>query len=121
MKITQAQVEMEPRELACILTDAIETGAIRYWANDTDEVKGVSTVRDSELNVVDIGLQIVNAQGEPVWHHVTPEKVQASINKLLADAKTPGWLRNQILREDLDAGGTDYIIQDVVFGQQVYA
>lgn len=101
-----------------ILTDAIETGAIAYWANDYGPI---TIERNQDLDITQAKFSANNAAGEKTDYIVNAETIQAGINRILE----PGFEINpeiidQIVAGDNDDQSCDCIIQAALFGQLVY-
>jgi hypothetical protein len=101
-----------------ILTDAFETDAISYWVYEFSKPQ-----RDKELNVIEFEIVEDNENDEDTKkkYVINCNTVFEGIRKLFSkDFQISKRIKNQILNNDIDAEGTDCIIQAGLFGEIIY-
>jgi len=102
-----------------ILTDAFETDAISYWVYEFHKPQ-----RDKDLNVVEFEIVEDNENDEDTKkkYVINRDTVFEGIRKLFSkDFQISKRIKNQILNNDIDAEGTDCIIQTGLFGEIIYS
>jgi len=116
MKVT---IKLTRQERLDILTDAIETNAIQYWAC---EYGPINIWRSKNWAIIRVGFYANNEKGEKFFYMVNHAVIQTGIDRILA----PGFeVRDdikyaRILADDNDQESCDVIIQAALFGQLVY-
>jgi hypothetical protein len=116
MKIISIKVELTQQECRDVLTTAIESNAIQYWAC---EYGSIEIKRDSESNIYEAKFTADNALNQKINYTVTAKTIQAGVDKLLELNESGRW-REMILNEDIDSDCADSIIQYALFGELVY-
>ena len=101
-----------------ILTTAIESNGIQYWACDYGRI---TIARDSERNITKAVFEADNASGERERYTVTPTVIQKGVNVLLS----PGFeirddIKKNIITSNVDDEASDCIVQAGLFGELVY-
>ena len=102
-----------------ILTDAIETNAIQYWAC---EYGPINIWRAADLTITRAEFHADNENGEKTFYRVTHANIQTGIDRILKPSfQVREDIRDErILADDNDAESCDVIIQAALFGQIVY-
>lgn len=116
MKILK--VELTDQECKDILTTAIESAAIQYWACDDGPI---SIWRDKDDNVYKARFTAENGAGERKKFMVTLAKIRKGVKKILCGSVDIGDdIVASILDDDVDQEAADCIIQAAIFGSLVY-
>lgn len=112
-------VELTLQERIDILTDAVETGAIRYWAATEGRI---SITRDPETSeVTRLEFKAYNDDSTLVTFTLTPASIQAGVNKVLENTfQVRDDIRDSIVTADIDSEATDVIVQAFCFGEIIY-
>lgn len=113
MKILQ--VQLTDQECYDILTNAIETRAIQYWAC---EYGLINIWRDKELNITKAVFHADGADGKKHKYTITPATIRRGVKVLLN-------LGNYLTIDDpndpdFDTEDDDNIIQVGLFGEIIY-
>jgi len=117
MKI-EIDYDLTDEKINNILTDAVETGAIGYWISGCYEIK-----RDADLNVIEFEIRVENEENEKQTKYlVNRDTIFEGIRRLFhKDFEISNRIKKQILDNDIDAEGTDCIIQTGLFNEIIYA
>lgn len=120
MKITG--IELEDQDIAYILTDALETNAIGYWAVYSDWKRIKSDDKDLDNCVEDILIKELNEEETDftVPHLVNRETIVKGVELIVAGKVDAPRIRDMILDDDIDADGVDCIVQVGLFGEIKY-
>lgn len=111
-------ITLTDEEKISILTDAIETNAIQYWACDYDKI---IIQRDAESNITRAEFFADNQEGTKMKWTITPNTIQKGINRLFTEKfQIRRDIRDAVIRFDNDAETCDCIIQAALFGELVY-
>jgi hypothetical protein len=114
MKTTATYTKQERLE---ILTDAIETDAIQYYAD-------IVTIKRNEDGLIERVIIHASDDGsdENIREYViTPATIQDGINALLNnDFEIAEEIRQLVLNNDIDSEAADCIIQAALFGKLIY-
>ena len=115
-------IELEEKDILYILTDALETDSISYWANEydwerikskTDEIDGcVKVIYIKELNDQETEFTIP--------HIVNYETIKLGVERIIKGEVEDSRIRQMILDDDIDSDGCDCIIQAGLFGVLKY-
>lgn len=118
MKIITAKIELSHQERLDVLTNAIESNGIQYWACEYGKI---NIWRDEELNIFKATFRADNEQGVKVLYTVTPEVIQEGVDAIFTDGFEGGaQTRTDILEDNHDAWTDDTIIQAALFGKIIY-
>jgi hypothetical protein len=115
----KTKVTLNQEERLDILTDAIENGAIQYWACDF----GAITIQRHEETGLITQAVFEAEDKDGIRHHykVTAQTIQVGVEKLMREGfEVAGWIKSQILTGDNDVNTADAIIQAALFGELVY-
>jgi hypothetical protein len=111
-------IELTVQEANEILTTAIETGAIGYWANDYGPVTITrGTVTGDIIKAV---IRAVGADSKPHTYTITSDEINAAVQKIAADGQYTSLIQD-IAEGDVDADGADVIVQIACFGEGLYS
>jgi hypothetical protein len=118
MKILKIKVSLTKQERLSILTDAIETNAIQYWACDYGPI---NIWRAPDLTITRAEFHADNEKGEKTFYRVTHANIQTGIDRVLDPAsQVSDNIRKSILDDDNDSESCDVIIQTALFGKIIY-
>jgi len=117
MKIKK--VELSRQERLDILTDAIETNAIQYWAC---EYGPINIWRATDLTITRAEFYADNEKGEKTFYRVNHAVIQTGVNRILNPSfQVRDDIRDaRLLADDNDSESCDVIIQAALFGEIVY-
>lgn len=123
MKITG--IELEEKDILFILTDALETNAVGYWAqyqnwkrmpsNDNleDELRDcVTWISIKELNDDETAYTIP--------HKITRTTIKKGVKLIVTGVVDAPRIREMILNDDIDSDGADCIVQAGLFNEIKY-
>lgn len=112
------KLNLSKQERLTILTDAIETNAIQYWACDYGKIK---IWRDEDLTITRAEFFANNEKGEKVFYVLNHATIQTGINRILSmEVETNLSIIESVATNDNDADSCDCIIQAALFGEIVY-
>lgn len=115
MKLT---AKITSQEAYDILTTAIESGAIDYWACDYELFK---VHRNSEGLVTMIEFQAEDETEKVQTYRVGQRTIQRGINAVLSsDLDVADYFKTYIVTNEIDSPTSDVIIQAGIFGQILY-
>lgn len=126
MKITA--IEIEDQEAADILTTAIESNGIRYWACNFGVIDIWRNDKETENANVDDGY-IVKARfkadkedgaGKPVLYTIDLESIKKAVSLALLPKHRIDALISQLVRQNIDSEGADVILQLACFEEVIY-
>lgn len=111
-------LELTRQERLDILTDAIETNSIQYWACEYGPIK---IWRNDDLTIRRAEFYANNEKGEKVFFNVTHANIQTGVDRLLdPEFQVRDDIRDSILEDDNDSESYDCIIQAALFNELVY-
>jgi hypothetical protein len=115
MKIIK--VVLTEEESKDILTTALESGAIGYWANV------IRVTRDGEANVIHMLIEAspTGNDNDMVNYSIGTNTIQHGVDNLLAEGfNISDRVRESLLADDVDSDCADCIIQAALFNDLVY-
>lgn len=120
MKITG--IELEDQDIAYILTDALETNAIGYWAQYHNWERMKSENEDLNNCVKEITIKELNDEETDfvVAHKINRNTIIRGVNLIISEKVSCPSIKEMILKDDIDADGVDCIIQAALFGEIKY-
>ncbi len=120
MKITG--IELEEKDILYILTDAVETRAIDYWAQIQKFKRTKSVVDEIKNCIYEINIKELNIEETDyvIPHKITRETIIKGAELIVTGKVDASRIRNMILDDDIDSDGTDCIIQAGLFGEIKY-
>lgn len=121
MKITG--IELEEKDILYILTDALETSAISYWADEYDWDRVKSEDDDLDGCVERILIKELNKEETnfTIPHTIDREIIRLGVDRIVKGEVQALLVREMILDDDIDSDGCDCIIQAGLFGEIKYS
>jgi len=111
-------LNLNKQERLDILTDAIETNAIQYWACNYG---AILIWRTDDLTIAKAEFYADNAKDKKIFYRLTHALIQTGINRVLDPAfQVRDDIRASILEKDNDSESCDVIIQAALFGEILY-
>lgn len=124
MKITA--IELEEKDIFYILTDALESNAIGYWAQyqEWDRMPDVSIEGDDSLALCVKRMSIKELNDDEtdytISHEVDRNVIIKGVERIVKGDVDAPRIREMILNDDIDADGSDCIVQAGLFGEIKY-
>lgn len=122
MEIIVKEVKLTDQEAADILTTAIESNGIQYWACLYDKINiWRSDKLDGSIIKAVFKTDKEEGNGTPITYTVDLKSVRRGVN-LLFDPKTnvSKDILKSVIDDDIDSEGADCIIQLACFGEIIY-